>query len=271
MGLFGGGRQAGARRRRSSAGRRADAKAIAEYLAAPAPDTVLALVGEELRKDSPLAKACGKAGEVLVYEVSKRELPKWVAEQFARHGVKVDRRGLPRAGRAGRRQPARARQRDRQALALGRRRRDRRGRGRAARRRAGGRHRRGHSPTLGGGARSQGCSAACESILERSTRSGAIPMLVGQPRCARPPRAVLLTASTKRGSARATRLGASSCTHSPPRRRSSRRATSPSTSCARQSSALADLDLAVKGGSRLPPELELAADAGRDHAARRLT
>ena len=67
----------------------ADAKAIADYLAAPAPETVLALVGEEIKKDSPLAKACAKAGEVLLYEVSKRDLPKWVAEQFARHGVKV--------------------------------------------------------------------------------------------------------------------------------------------------------------------------------------
>ncbi len=67
----------------------ADAKAVADYLAAPAPETVLALVGEEVKKDSPLAKACAKAGEVLVYEVSKRELPRWVAEQFGRHGVKA--------------------------------------------------------------------------------------------------------------------------------------------------------------------------------------
>ena len=67
----------------------ADAKAIAEYLAAPAPETVLALVGVEIKKDSPLAKACAKAGDVLVYEVSKRDLPKWVGEQFARHGVKA--------------------------------------------------------------------------------------------------------------------------------------------------------------------------------------
>jgi len=66
-----------------------DVKAVAEYLAAPAPDTVLALVGDDLRKDSPLAKACAKVGDVLVFEVSKRELPRWVAEQFARHGVKV--------------------------------------------------------------------------------------------------------------------------------------------------------------------------------------
>ena len=64
-----------------------DVKAVADYLAAPAPDTVLALVAEEIRKDSPLAKACAKAGQVLVYEVSKRELPRWVGEQFGRHGV----------------------------------------------------------------------------------------------------------------------------------------------------------------------------------------
>jgi DNA polymerase-3 subunit delta len=67
----------------------ADAKAVADYLGSPAPGTVLALVGHEIRKDSPLAKACAKAGDVLVYEVSKRELPKWVAAQFARHGVKA--------------------------------------------------------------------------------------------------------------------------------------------------------------------------------------
>src|SRR4051812_30887439 len=33
----------------------ADAKTIAGYVAAPAPETVLALVGDGLRKDSPLA------------------------------------------------------------------------------------------------------------------------------------------------------------------------------------------------------------------------
>jgi DNA polymerase-3 subunit delta len=68
----------------------ADAKAIAAYLAAPTPDTVLALVGEELKKDSPLAKACAKAGEVLAYDVQKRDLPKWLAEQFARHNAIAD-------------------------------------------------------------------------------------------------------------------------------------------------------------------------------------
>ncbi len=68
----------------------ADAKAIAAYLASPAPATVLALVGEEVKKDSPLAKASAQAGEVLVYDVAKRDLPSWVAEQFKRVEAKAD-------------------------------------------------------------------------------------------------------------------------------------------------------------------------------------
>src|SRR5207248_8418339 len=68
----------------------ADTKAIAPYLASPAPDTVLALVAAELKKDSALAKACAKAGEVLVYDVAKRRLSEWVAKQFSDRGVRVD-------------------------------------------------------------------------------------------------------------------------------------------------------------------------------------
>src|SRR4051812_42563388 len=67
----------------------ADVKTIAAYVAAPAPETVLALVGEGLRKDSPLAKALAKKGEVLAFDVAKSGLPKWVGEQFTRHGVKA--------------------------------------------------------------------------------------------------------------------------------------------------------------------------------------
>jgi DNA polymerase-3 subunit delta len=66
-----------------------DAKAVAAYLADPAPETVLALTGE-VRADSALAKACAKRGEVLVYDVSKRALPGWVAEQFRRLGAEAD-------------------------------------------------------------------------------------------------------------------------------------------------------------------------------------
>ena len=68
----------------------ADAKVVATYLSSPAPDTVLALVGEELKKDSPLGKACAKAGSILVYDVSKRGLPDWVGKQFADRGVSAN-------------------------------------------------------------------------------------------------------------------------------------------------------------------------------------
>jgi DNA polymerase-3 subunit delta len=60
------------------------------YLGDPAPSSVLALVGAGVRKDSALAKACGKHGEVLSYEVTKRELPRWIAEQFERLGARAD-------------------------------------------------------------------------------------------------------------------------------------------------------------------------------------
>jgi DNA polymerase-3 subunit delta len=68
-----------------------DAKAIADYLKQAAPDTVLALVGDGLKGDSALAKACAKVGDVLVYDAPKRKLADWVAEQFARRGANVDR------------------------------------------------------------------------------------------------------------------------------------------------------------------------------------
>ncbi len=68
----------------------ADAKEIADYLRSPTPDTVLALVGDELKKESALAKACAKAGDVLVYETPRRNLPAWVADQFGRAGVRAD-------------------------------------------------------------------------------------------------------------------------------------------------------------------------------------
>jgi DNA polymerase-3 subunit delta len=68
----------------------ADVKEVAAYLAAPAPETVLALVAEELKGESALAKAATNAGQVLSYDVPKRKLPQWVAEQFTRAGAKAD-------------------------------------------------------------------------------------------------------------------------------------------------------------------------------------
>lgn len=68
----------------------ADAKAIGTYLGGPAPDTVLALVAEEMKKDAALAKACAKAGDVLVYDVVKKRLPEWVGRQFNDREVAAD-------------------------------------------------------------------------------------------------------------------------------------------------------------------------------------
>lgn len=68
----------------------ADVKAIEAYLASPAPATVLALVGEEVKKESPLAKACAKAGAVLAYDVAKKKLDAWVAERLKQAGVRAE-------------------------------------------------------------------------------------------------------------------------------------------------------------------------------------
>jgi DNA polymerase-3 subunit delta len=67
----------------------ADAKAVGVYLADPAPDTVLALVGEQIRRDSALGKAVGKTGQILVYDIARRDLPEWVRSQLRERGVQV--------------------------------------------------------------------------------------------------------------------------------------------------------------------------------------
>jgi DNA polymerase-3 subunit delta len=68
----------------------ADAKEIAAYLEAPAPGTTLALVAGELKKDAPIVKTVAKAGDVLVWDVAQRGLPAWVAEQFKLRGTAAD-------------------------------------------------------------------------------------------------------------------------------------------------------------------------------------
>ena len=68
----------------------ADAKAVAAYLDDPTPGAVLALVGEGIKRDAPLARAVAKAGDLLVYDVARGDLPRWVAEQFRRLGATAD-------------------------------------------------------------------------------------------------------------------------------------------------------------------------------------
>jgi DNA polymerase III subunit delta len=233
----------------------ADAKAVADYLAAPAPGTVLALVGREIRKDSPLAKACTKAGQVLTYEVSKRELPKWVAEQFARHGVRVTTdacRAL--IGLVGDNPHELAGEIDKLALWAGA---DEIGDEQVDQLVAA----RADVPpfvlTDAWGRRDvAGVLAACESILERSTRSGEVPMLVG--RLVAHVRRVQACQRLEAEGIRPREAAAELKMHPFAAEKAFGQARNFSVEELRGAIVrLADLDFAIKGGSRLPSELEL--------------
>jgi DNA polymerase III subunit delta len=76
--------------RRKGGWKAADVEAVSAYLVSPAPTTVLALVAGELRSSSALWKACAKAGQVLSFEVAKKELQGWVAEQFRQRQVRAE-------------------------------------------------------------------------------------------------------------------------------------------------------------------------------------
>ncbi len=70
--------------------RAADSDLISAYLANPAPATVLALVGEDVKKSTTLWKACAKAGAILEFAVAKKAIQGWVAEHFAKRGVRAE-------------------------------------------------------------------------------------------------------------------------------------------------------------------------------------
>src|SRR5436190_3797015 len=233
----------------------ADGKAVADYLASPAPATVLALVASELRKDSQLAKACAKAGQVLVYEVSKRALPKWVSDQFARHGVRV----TAEAGRAlielvGDNPHELAGEIDKLALWAGS---DEVGEDEVEQLVAA----RADVPPFvltdaWGGRDVPGVLSACESVLERSTRSGEIPMLVG--RLVAHVRRVQACQRLDADGVRARDAAAGLKMHPFAAEKAFGQARNFSVDELRGAIVrLADLDLAIKGGSRLPSELEL--------------
>jgi DNA polymerase III subunit delta len=82
--------------RRSSEGRltggwkAADVAAVTEYLQSPAPATTLALVAAEMRKDASLAKVCAKLGDVLEYAVAKKNVTAWVADRFRQTGARAE-------------------------------------------------------------------------------------------------------------------------------------------------------------------------------------
>lgn len=76
--------------RRKGGWKAADVEAVAAYLKSPAPATVLGLVGEDVKKTSPLGKACAKAGKILEFSVAKNKLQGWVAEQFRQRGARAE-------------------------------------------------------------------------------------------------------------------------------------------------------------------------------------
>lgn len=76
--------------RRKGGWRATDVEALSSYLASPAPGTVLALVGEAVGKTTALWKACAKAGTILEFAVAKKAIQGWIAEQFAKRGVRAE-------------------------------------------------------------------------------------------------------------------------------------------------------------------------------------
>ena len=76
--------------RRKGGWKAADVEAVATYLASPAPATVLAVAAGELKASSALWKACAKAGAVLTYDVEKKKLHEWVAGQFAQRQARAE-------------------------------------------------------------------------------------------------------------------------------------------------------------------------------------
>jgi DNA polymerase-3 subunit delta len=76
--------------RRKGGWKAADVEAVGAYLHNPAPDTVLALVGEDVKKTTALWKACAKAGRILEFSVNKNHVQGWVADQFRQRGVRAE-------------------------------------------------------------------------------------------------------------------------------------------------------------------------------------
>jgi DNA polymerase III delta subunit len=76
--------------RRKGGWKTADVESVSAYLGSPAPATVLALVGEDVKKTTPLWKTCAKVGDVLEYGVAKKNVQSWVADQFRQRGVSAE-------------------------------------------------------------------------------------------------------------------------------------------------------------------------------------
>jgi len=68
-----------------------DVQALVGYVASPAPATVLALVADEELRGTSLAEVCATAGQVLAFDVPKvRDPAAWARAEFDRLGAAVD-------------------------------------------------------------------------------------------------------------------------------------------------------------------------------------
>ena len=89
LGLFGGARLvvvAGVER-----WKKADVESISAYLASPVAGAVLALVANEPPKDDALARVVARVGKLLRFEVPKpKDLSVWVRSELTRLGVRAD-------------------------------------------------------------------------------------------------------------------------------------------------------------------------------------
>lgn len=91
LGLFGGGGGRLVIVEEVERWKKADAEAVAAYLADPVAGAVLALVAGEPLKSSALADVVSKRGRVLAYDAPKpSDLPSWVRAQFDRFGATVE-------------------------------------------------------------------------------------------------------------------------------------------------------------------------------------
>jgi DNA polymerase III delta subunit len=71
--------------------KRADVDALATYTAAPAPESVLALVADANPKDPALADLCRQNGQVLVFDAPKpKNAVAWVRSEFKRLATAVE-------------------------------------------------------------------------------------------------------------------------------------------------------------------------------------
>ena len=71
--------------------KRDDVNALAAYLAAPTPGSVLAVLADEKPRDAALAELCSDKGKVLVFDAPKpKDVAAWVRSEFERLATPVD-------------------------------------------------------------------------------------------------------------------------------------------------------------------------------------